>query len=61
MNTPTTEPVFTHLLAAAEILGVPPYLVRQMVDDGELPSRRIGARTYIPTAALRRLREEVSA
>lgn len=38
--------------AAATRLGVSPWLVRQLVKSGELPSLRIRRRLLIPTAPL---------
>lgn len=39
----------------AQVMGVDPRTVTRSVGLGELPSVRIGRRTLIPTAALRRL------
>lgn len=45
--------VLIHLNRAADHLGLSPYQVKRLIDEGRLASEKIGARTYIPVAALR--------
>lgn len=53
-NAQQDAPLLTHVNEAAELLGVSPYQVDLLITQGDLPSVRIGERTFVPTAAIHR-------
>jgi len=58
MNTLSTEtPLFLSLPRAADVIGCDVRRIRDAVEKGQLPARRIGARLMIPRKAIERLVE----
>ena len=46
------SPIFKTIGKAAQRLGVHEQKVRELIRNGELPSRKIGRRVYVPTIAV---------
>lgn len=55
-----TNVLLLHINKVADKTGLTPYKVRQLIEAGRLPSEQIGARTYVPVAAVARFIEELS-
>lgn len=49
----TSTPLMLRIDAAADMLGMPPRLVGQLVRRGELPKVKVGTAYYIPAQAVR--------
>jgi excisionase family DNA binding protein len=52
---PDTTPLFISVAKAADELGLDPRTVRDAVEKGQIPGRRIGRRVLIPRKAITRL------
>jgi excisionase family DNA binding protein len=48
-----STPLLAHLTKAADMLGLSPYQTKILVKNGELPTVKVGTRTYIPVTAIR--------
>lgn len=53
-------PVLVHITQAGVVLGLSRYQVRGLINEGLLTAVKVGARTYIPAAALSRYIEDVA-
>ena len=57
MNTAYPEPISYSVADACRVIGIKKTKLYALLKDGQLEARRIGGRTLIPAASLRRLIE----